>query len=123
VTSNEEVDMSESQPLHHEERFTETHWSTLLESIDLSIAQEAIICHVPLLEEGVMERVLKRDALVCGHANPAAFEKLRSLLIMHFSARNQMALELGEEETTAIASSVREHLRGRVGDQLGTPPG
>jgi len=103
-------------PKHHEEHFTQDHWSTLLESIDLTIAQEAAMCRVSLLENGVVERVLNRDALVCGCSNPTAFEKLRSLLVMHFSVRNQMVQELGATETAAIADSVRKHLRARIGD-------
>lgn len=99
------------------------HWETILESIDLEIAQMAVICRVRLFDPGVIERVIDRNDIVCGHKNPHAFEKLRALLIMHFTARERAGVELGEEQASAIAAHVREHLSGRVGDQLGSVPG
>lgn len=98
------------------------HWETILESIDLEIAQMAIICRIRLLDPGVIERVIDRNDIVCGHKNPHAFEKLRALLIMHFTARQSAAQELGEEQAGAITAHIRAHLNARLGDQLGTPP-
>ena len=95
------------------------HWETILESIDLEIAQLAIICRVRLLDPGVIERVMDRNDIVCGHKNPQAFEKLRALLIMHFMASQRAATELGEEQAKAITDHIRAHLSSRVGDQLG----
>ncbi|MEG3062665.1 MAG: hypothetical protein RR857_17145 [Comamonas sp.] len=97
------------------------HWETILESIDLEIAQLAIVCRIRLLDPGVIERVIDRNDIVCGHKNPQAFEKLRALLIMHFTARESAAHELGDEQASAITAHIRAHLGARVGDQLGTP--
>ena len=102
----------------HEERFTQGHWEEVLESIDLEIAQLAIVCRVPLLEPGVAERVLQRDALVCGHDNAAAFGKLRALLLMHYAVTRQMRDELGAHDAASIAAHVRTHLAPRIGHQL-----
>ncbi len=98
------------------------HWLTHLEGIDLEIAREAIICGVPLLEQGVIGRVLAHDAAVCSHRNTAAFTKLRALLIMHYTVQDRAMHALGETATLVIGEQIREHLRGRIGTQLGALP-
>ena len=97
-------------------------WTTHLEEIDLEIAKLAVICKIPLLDPGVIERVLHKDTLVCGTQNPRAFEKLRSLLMMHYSARDKAVVALGEEETLRIVGDIVARLRERIGDKLGGPP-
>ena len=94
-----------------------------LEGIDLEIAQLAIMCDVPLLNPGVIERVLNKDASVCGKDKPTAFEKLRALLVMHYVVRDRVAERLGQDETVAIGAEILSHLKSRVGDQLGGTPG
>jgi hypothetical protein len=79
------------------------------------------VCQVCLLDPGVIERVLHNDALVCGHRNARAFAKLRQLPMMHCSVRDKAVVAIGEPETLAIASDIVERLRGRFGDDLGTP--
>lgn len=95
-------------------------WLVHLEGIDLQIAREAIICGVPLLEAGVIERVLGNDSGVCRHPNPTAFETLRALLIMHFTVRDRAAQDLGETAAQLIGEEIRAHLGSRIGHQLGT---
>jgi hypothetical protein len=102
----------------HEERFTPDHWEELLKSIDLEVAQLAIVCGVPLLKPGIAERVLENDPLVCHSSNTAALSKLRNLLMMHFAVSAQMGGELGADAAAAIAVHVREKLAPRVGHQL-----
>lgn len=92
-----------------------------LEGIDLEIAQTSIICDVPLLAPGVIERVLNNDATVCGKEKPKAFEKLRALLVMHFTVRDRVADRMGEAEAVAMGAEIRKHLSARIGDQLGGP--
>ena len=94
-----------------------------LEGIDLEIAQMAIMCDVPLLNPGVIERVLKKDASVCGKDKPTAFEKLRALLVMHYVVRDRVADRLGQDEAVAMGAEILAHLKGRIGDQLGGTPG
>ena len=96
-------------------------WSKHLEEIDLEIAQLAVICQIPLLDPGVIERVLHKDTLVCGHQNQRAFDKLRTLLMMHYSVRDKAVVAMGEAETVQIVGEILERLRARIGDKLGGP--
>jgi hypothetical protein len=91
--------------------------------IDREIVHHAVLCKVPLLDPGVIERVLKNDRSVCGSDNERSFEKLRSLLMMHYVARDRAVGTLGEAETLAMVKDIVERLRERVGDKLGGAPG
>jgi len=108
--------MAEEKPAYHTQR-----WTKHFEGIDLEIGQLAKVCQVPLLDPGVIERVLQNDALVCGHQNERAFSKLRQLLMMHYSVRDKAVVAIGQEETMAIIADIVERLRARFGDELGTP--
>ncbi|MCU0967784.1 MAG: hypothetical protein MUF03_03015 [Rubrivivax sp.] len=103
------------------EGYRHERWLKHFEQIDLEIGRLATMCQVQLLDPGNIERVLKNDALVCGKANPAAFAKLRQLLMMHYSVRDQALVSLGEDETMAIIGEVVGRLRTRFGDSLGKP--
>ena len=59
---------------------------------------------------------------VCGAANPAAFTKLRSALMMHYHIRDQAVAALGEAGTERVIAEIVEDLRKKIGDRLGTPP-
>ena len=104
------------EPAYHTAR-----WSKHFEGIDNEIAQLAKVCQIPLLDPGVIERVLHKDTLVCGHQNQRAFDKLRQLLMMHYSVRDKAVVALGEQETVLIMNDIVERLRKRFGDSLGTP--
>ena len=108
--------MTDEEPGHREKR-----WTHHLEEIDLEIARLATLCKIPLLDPGVIERVLHKDTLVCGTQNPRAFEKLRSLLMMHYSVRDKAVVALGEDETMKIVGDIVARLRARIGDKLGGP--
>ncbi len=90
-----------------------------LGEIDLEIARLASICKVPLLDPGVIERVLHNDPTVCGSSNARAFDKLRQLLMMHYTVRDRVVGTLGEPETQQIVREIVEQLRHRIGDKLG----
>lgn len=109
--------MSEQEPGYRHQR-----WARHFESIDLEIGQLAAICKIPLLDPGVIERVLHDDTLVCGNYNKRAFDKLRQLLMMHYSVRERALVTLGKDETLAIRDEILERLRKRFGDTLGGPP-
>ncbi len=96
-------------------------WSKHFEGIDFEIGQLAKVCQVQLLDPGVIERVLHNDMLVCGHQNQRAFDKMRQLLMMHYSVRDKAVVALGEQETMLIMNDIIERLRKRFGDELGTP--
>ena len=102
--------------------YRHARWLNHFEEIDREIAQLALVCQIPLLDSGVIERVLHKDTLVCGHQNKRAFDKLRSLLMMHYSVRDRALVALGEQETMAIIGEVVERLRARAGGKLGGPP-
>jgi len=102
--------------------YRHARWLNHFEEIDREIAQLALVCQIPLLDSGVIERVLHKDTLVCGRKNARAFDKLRSLLMMHYSVREKAVVALGEAETLMIRDEILERLRARFGDKLGGPP-
>ena len=99
----------------------DTRWYKHMSEIDQEIARHAVLCNVPILDPGVIERVLQNDSSVCGTQNPASFAKLRSLLMMHYSVRDRAVVALGQNETIAMVKEIVERLRTQVGDKLGTP--
>ena len=94
-------------------------WTRNLDEIDREVARLAIICKVRILDPGVLERVLQNDASVCGSKNPAAFDKLRNALMMHYKVRDQAVDAMGEVVTQRVVAELVERLRKRIGDQLG----
>ncbi|GAB3759807.1 hypothetical protein GCM10028796_07360 [Ramlibacter monticola] len=82
-----------------------------LEDIDREVARLAQLCRVPLLQRGVVERVLHGDDSVCGTKNSRAFVKLHDLLMLHFAVREKSADQLGQRQTAAIEMVVVERLR------------
>ena len=106
-----------------EQPYQQARWTKHFDEIDREIAQLASICKVQILDPGVIERVLHKDTLVCGTQNPRAFDKLRSLLMMHYSVRDKAVVALGEAETVKIMQEIIERLSKRFGDKLGRPAG
>jgi hypothetical protein len=113
--------MTDENSSHDPTDHMHKRWADHFEEIDKEIARHAISCKIPLLDPGVIERVLHNDTLVCGTQNPRAFEKLRSLLMMHYSVRDRAVVALGEAETIAILGEIVARLRTRIGDKLGGP--
>jgi hypothetical protein len=87
--------------------------ATNLEEIDLEVARLAQLCGLRLLQRGVVERVLHRDASVCGTDNRIAFGKLQALLMLHFAVRERSAQAFGQSRTAAIESYVVDRLGRR----------
>lgn len=108
--------MTDKQPGYVHQR-----WAKDFEELDRQIGEMAVICQIRILDPGVIERVLKNDKLVCGAENPQAFDKLRSLLMMHYSIRDRAVVRLGQQETMLIMDEIVERLRARFGDSLGGP--
>lgn len=102
--------------------FQATWWAKSLNELDREIARLATICNVRILDAGVIERVLKNDASVCGTANPVAFSKLRNTLMMHYHVREQAVGTLGHAQTMKIVQHIVESLRERIGERLGGEP-
>jgi hypothetical protein len=97
-------------------------WEKNLDELDYEIARMALLCQVKVLEPGVIERVLKKDASVCGADNPLAFEKLHNLLLMHFKMREKAVDAVGHALTAQIEAHVIERLRKPFGDLVGKWP-
>lgn len=81
------------------------------EEIDREIARLALLCQASILMPGVIERVLRRDVTVCGVENPAAFQKLRELLMLHFGLWDRAAQELGAAQASRIEQYAIERLK------------
>jgi hypothetical protein len=94
-------------------------WATKFEDIDREIARLATICNVRILDTGVIERVLRDDSTVCATQNRLAFDKLRSLLMMHYSVREGALSELGPDKTRLLIEKIVSTLKERIGERLG----
>ena len=94
-------------------------WAKNLDDVDREVARLASICRVRLLDPGVIESVLRNDASVCGTQNPAAFDKLRAALMMHYHVRDKAVEAMGEEATAKVVAEVVANIRKRLGKQLG----
>jgi hypothetical protein len=94
-------------------------WLHNLDEIDHEIARLATLCGVRILEPGVIERVLHKDASVCGNSNAIAFKKLHDLLMLHFAIRQKSADVVGQAQTAEIERYVIESLKKTFPD-LGT---
>ena len=86
-------------------------WAEDLEEVDREIARLVHICRVSIFEPGIIGRVLKNDASVCGTENAVAFRKLHDLLMLHLAIRDKAAESFGQVQAVAIENYVIERLR------------
>ena len=86
-------------------------WEKNLDELDHEVARLALLCRVKILEPGVVERVLHKDASVCGTENPVAFTKLHDMLMMHFAIHKKSVEALGTAQTAQIEALVIERLK------------
>jgi hypothetical protein len=91
-------------------------WAKNLDVLDREIAKLSLLCKVRILDPGVIDRVLHKDASVCGSDNPLAFAKLHDLLVMHLLIRQKYADVLGQTQTAAIEAYVVERLKSSFSD-------
>lgn len=80
------------------------------------------LCQVRILDPGIIDRVLRKDASVCGTSNPVAFAKLHDMLMFYMAIRDKSVEAVGELTTEQIEAQVVERLRDRLGDLLGNWP-
>ena len=97
-------------------------WAKNIDDIDREIARLCLLCQVRILDHGVIERVLKKDASVCGTANPIAFAKLHDMLMLYFGIRTKTAEAVGQVQTAQIEAHAVERLRSRFADVIGKWP-
>ncbi|HEY2865312.1 MAG TPA: hypothetical protein VGK37_16955 [Casimicrobiaceae bacterium] len=93
-------------------------WAKNLDEVDRELARLALVCNVPLLNPGVIERVLANDASVCASRNRVDFDKLRSLLVMHYGPRDRAVSAIGGAQTSVLAGAIVAELRKKLGHRL-----
>jgi hypothetical protein len=86
-------------------------WAEKLDELDQEIARLAVLCRVRILDRGIIERVLRNDASVCATDNPAAFAKLRDMLMLHLAIRKKSADTVGQVQTAVIEAEIIERLK------------
>jgi hypothetical protein len=107
------------KPAMSDFNYVQQRWIKQFEQLDNQILTEAAACQIRILDPGVIERVLQNDTLVCGTDNPAAFAKLRSLAMIHYSLWDKAVVAMGQQEAVRIMSEIRDRMRARYGDSLG----
>jgi hypothetical protein len=106
--------MTDEEPSYGTKR-----WTKHFEDIDLEIARLAVMMEIPILDPGVIDRVLANDASVCGKEKPKAFTELRGMLQLHATDQVKAMGALGAVETQAMVRDVVDRLRERLGERLG----
>jgi hypothetical protein len=93
------------------------------DAIDLEFVRQAALCGLALRKREEMRsdlvRVLENDTSVCPKASPQAFQKLRAILTMHMTVRDQAIERLGREQALVIVDEVAHRLAKRLGIDLG----
>jgi hypothetical protein len=97
-------------------------WAKNIDELDREIGRLCVLCQVRILDPGIIERVLRKDASVCGTSNPVAFAKLHDLLMLYFANRQKAVAAVGQLQTAQIEAHVIEELRSRFADLLGKWP-
>ena len=97
-------------------------WAKNIDELDREIARLCLLCQVRILDPGIIERVLKKDASVCGTPNAIAFAKLHNMLMFYFAIRKESVDAVGQVQTAHIEEHVVEQLRNRFADLLGKWP-
>jgi hypothetical protein len=97
-------------------------WAKNIDELDREIGRLCTLCQVRILDPGIIERVLKKDASVCGTSNPSAFAMLHDMLMFYFAIRKKSVDAVGQMETQQIEAHVVEELRSRFADLLGKWP-
>lgn len=83
-------------------------WARHFEGIADELLHLAIVCDVQLREPGVIERILKNDASVCGKENEQCFREMRSLLTAYYDSLGKSIDRIGAAETKKIVDSLTE---------------
>ena len=97
-------------------------WAKNIDELDREIGRLCVLCQVRILDPGIIERALRKDASVCGTSNPVAFAKLHDMLMFYFANRKRAVEAVGQVETAQIEAHVVETLRSRFADLLGKWP-
>jgi hypothetical protein len=93
------------------DEFRVVRWARSLEDVDREAMRLARLCGISMSDVAVVERVLQNEESICGTRNPAAFAKLREMVMLHFAIRQQSADAIGQSMTAAIETHVIERLK------------
>jgi hypothetical protein len=88
-------------------------WKRHLEGIANELLRLSIACDVRLREPGVVERILRDDATVCGRNNPEAFRKLRNLVMATYDSLGKSIDRIGPEDTKMIRDAITARIAER----------
>jgi hypothetical protein len=83
-------------------------WERHFEGIADELLRLVMACRVRLREPGVIERVLRNDASVCGRKNERSFRKMRNLLVAYYDSVGKAVDRIGPEETKKIIEVITE---------------
>ena len=89
-------------------------WTRHLDAIAEELRHLSAACGVRLRDNGVVERILRNDASVCGRRNEIGFDKLRKLLMATFDSLGKSIDRIGPEETKRITEAITERLDRRT---------
>ncbi len=89
-------------------------WERHFEGIADELLHLATTCDVRLREPGVIERILKNDASVCGRESDRAFDNMRSLIIAYYNSVGKAVDRIGPEETKKIIEVITERKKRQV---------
>ena len=108
--------------MSEDDSYQTRRWTQHFEEIDLEIARLAVMMDIPILNPGVIDRILGNDASVCGKEKPKAFAELRAMLMMHAADKVKAIGTLSALEADELVRGVVERLRERIGSRLGNRP-
>ena len=108
--------------MSEDDSYQTRRWTKHFEEIDLEIARLAVMMDIPILNPGVIDRILGNDATVCGKEKPKAFAELRAMLMMHAADEVKAIGALGALEADEVVRGVVDRLRERIGSRLGNRP-
>lgn len=76
-----------------------------------TLARLALLCRVDLTKDANVRRVISGDSSVCEADNPAAFRRMREMLMLHYVARERSIEAIGTNETHDVVSGVVDRIR------------
>ena len=86
-------------------------WERHFEGIADELLHLAISCDVRLREPGVIERILKNDASVCGRTNERSFHSMHNLLVAYYKSISKAVDRIGPNETKKIIDAMSERMK------------